>query len=84
MSWTRKICLVACAFVLVGCSAQNTKPFYPANNVDQMKLSDNQERCCQTNGNSHQLASAAWIYALNNWRHSARAAVRLNLKLSRE
>jgi len=41
-------------------------------------------RCCQTNENSHQIASAAWTYTLNNWRHSARAAVRLSLKLSRE
>jgi hypothetical protein len=42
------------------------------------------ERCCQTNENSHQIAGAALIYALNSWRHSARAAVRLSLKLSRE
>ena len=41
-------------------------------------------RCCQTNENSHQIAGAALIYALNSWRHSARAAVRLSLKLSRE
>jgi len=41
-------------------------------------------RCCQTNENSHQIASTAWIYALNSWRHSVRAAVRLSLKLSRE
>ena len=39
---------------------------------------------CQTNENSHRIAGAALIYALNSWRHSARAAVRLNLKLSRE
>ena len=39
--------------------------------------------CCQTNENSHQIAGAALIYALNNWRHSVRAAVRLSLKLSR-
>jgi len=40
--------------------------------------------CCQTNENSHRTACAALIYALNSWRHSARAAVRLSLKLSRE
>ena len=40
--------------------------------------------CCQTNENSHRIAGAALIYALNSWRHSARAAVRLILKLSRE
>ena len=40
--------------------------------------------CCQTNENSHWIAGAALIYALNSWRHSARAAVRLSLKLSRE
>ena len=40
--------------------------------------------CCQTNENSHRIAGAALIYALNSWRHSARAAVRLSLKLSRE
>jgi len=39
---------------------------------------------CQTNENSHRIAGAAGIYALNNWRHSVRAAVRLSLKLSRE
>jgi len=42
------------------------------------------DRCCQTNENSHRIACAALIYALNSWRHSVRAAVRLNLKLSRE
>ena len=42
------------------------------------------KRCCQTNENSHQIAGAAWTYALNSWRHSARAAVRLSLKVSRE
>ena len=41
-------------------------------------------RCCQTNENSHRIACAALIYALNSWRHSVRAAVRLILKLSRE
>ena len=41
-------------------------------------------RCCQTNENSHRIAGAALIYALNSWRHSVRAAVRLSLKLSRE
>ena len=41
-------------------------------------------RCCQTNENSHRIAGAALIYALNSWRHSVRAAVRLILKLSRE
>ena len=40
--------------------------------------------CCQTNENSHRIACAALIYALNSWRHSVRAAVRLILKLSRE
>ena len=40
--------------------------------------------CCQTNENSHRIAGAALIYALNSWRHSVRAAVRLILKLSRE
>ena len=40
--------------------------------------------CCQTNENSHRIAGAALIYALNSWRHSVRAAVRLSLKLSRE
>ena len=40
--------------------------------------------CCQTNENSHRIACAALIYALNSWRHSVRAAVRLSLKLSRE
>jgi len=40
--------------------------------------------CCQTTSNSHRIAVAAWTYALNNWRHSVRAAVRLSLKLSRE
>ena len=39
---------------------------------------------CQTNENSHRIAGAALIYALNSWRHSVRAAVRLILKLSRE
>ena len=42
------------------------------------------QRCCQTNENSHRIACAALIYALNSWRHSVRAAVRLTLKLSRE
>ena len=42
------------------------------------------EGCCQTNENSHRIAGAALIYALNSWRHSVRAAVRLILKLSRE
>ena len=42
------------------------------------------KRCCQTNENSHRIACAALIYALNSWRHSVRAAVRLILKLSRE
>ena len=42
------------------------------------------EGCCQTNENSHRIACAALIYALNSWRHSVRAAVRLILKLSRE
>ena len=41
-------------------------------------------RCCQTNENSHRIAGAALIYALNSWRHSVRAAVRMSLKLSRE
>ena len=27
-------------------------------------------RCCQTNENSHQIAGAALIYALNSWRRS--------------
>ena len=40
--------------------------------------------CCQTNENSHRIAGAALIYALNSWRHSVRAALRLSLKLSRE
>ena len=40
--------------------------------------------CCQTNENSHRIACAALIYALNSWRHSVREAVRLSLKLSRE
>jgi len=40
--------------------------------------------CCQTNENSHQIAGAALIYALNSWRHSVRAAARFSLKLSRE
>ena len=40
--------------------------------------------CCQTNENSHQIACAALIYALNSWRHSVRAAARFSLKLSRE
>ena len=31
--------------------------------------------CCQTNENSHRIAGAALIYALNSWRHSVRAAV---------
>ena len=45
---------------------------------------ENLDRCCQTNENSHRIAGAALIYALNSWRHSVRAAVRLILKLSRE
>ena len=45
---------------------------------------DRPARCCQTNENSHRIACAALIYALNSWRHSVRAAVRLSLKLSRE
>ena len=36
---------------------------------------------CQTNENSHRIASAACIYALNNWRHSEKAAVRFSLQL---
>ena len=40
--------------------------------------------CCQTKENSHQIARADLTYALNNWRHSVRAADRLILKLSRE
>ena len=51
---------------------------------DTQQANDGVERCCQTNENSHQIAGAALIYALNSWRHSARAAVRLSLKLSRE
>ena len=35
---------------------------------------------CQTNENSRRIAGAALIYALNSWRHSVRAAVRLILK----
>ena len=46
--------------------------------------SDQLAGCCQTNENSHRIAGAALINALNSWRHSARAAVRLSLKLSRE
>ena len=42
------------------------------------------KRSCQTNANKHRIAGAALIYALNSWRHSVRAAVRLILKLSRE
>ena len=38
------------------------------------------QRCCQTNENSHRIAGAALIYALNSWRHSVRAAVRLSLR----
>ena len=30
------------------------------------------ERCCQTNENSHQIAGAALIYALNSWRGAVR------------
>ena len=37
--------------------------------------------CCQTNENSHQIAGAACIYALNTWRHSEKAAVRFSLQL---
>ena len=37
------------------------------------------EGCRQTNENSHRIAGAALIYALNNWRHSARAAARFIL-----
>ena len=37
--------------------------------------------CCQTNENSHRIAGAALIYALNSWRHSVRAAVRLSLEI---
>jgi len=48
------------------------------------KLGDACQWCCQTNENSHQIAGAARIYALNSWRHSVRAADRLILKLSRE
>ena len=33
-------------------------------------------RCCQTNDCKHRIASTAYIYALNNQRHSARAAAR--------
>ena len=36
--------------------------------------------CCQTNENSHQIVGMAFIYALNNWRHSARAAARFRSK----
>ena len=39
---------------------------------------------CQTDENSHQIAGTASIYALNNWRHSARAAARLSVKLVSE
>ena len=56
-------------------------------NWDEARLKEKLEqpqRCCQTNENSHRIAGAALIYALNSWRHSVRAAVRLNLKLSRE
>ena len=55
--------------------------------VDSDQLAAMQEaypRCCQTNENSHQIAGAALIYALNSWRHSVRAAARFSLKLSRE
>jgi hypothetical protein len=38
----------------------------------------------QLNANTHQIAGTASIYALNNCRHSARAAVRFSLKLVRE
>ena len=48
------------------------------------KKAEIDNRCCQTNENSHRIACAALIYALNSWRHSVRAAVRLILKLSRE
>jgi len=52
--------------------------------IKKLMLTSNISRwCCQTNENSHQIAGAAWTYALNSWRHSARAAVRLSLKLSR-
>ena len=52
--------------------------------LKSLQNEDEFARCCQTNENSHQIAGAALIYALNSWRHSARAAVRLSLKLSRE
>ena len=48
------------------------------------KQFEGSQGCCQTNENSHRIACAALIYALNSWRHSVRAAVRLTLKLSRE
>ena len=57
--------------------------------LKSLQNEDEFARCCQTNENStnensHRIAGAALIYALNSWRHSARAAVRLSLKLSRE
>ena len=51
---------------------------------DMVAVANASGGCCQTNENSHRIAGAALIYALNSWRHSVRAAVRLNLKLSRE
>jgi len=40
--------------------------------------SDQDQGCCQTNENSHRIAGAALIYALNSWRHSVRAAARFS------
>ena len=53
-------------------------------NAQRFKSLSHTARACQTNENSHRIAGAALIYALNSWRHSVRAAVRLILKLSRE
>ena len=44
----------------------------------------NSSRSCQTNENTLQITSIAQLYALNNCRHSARAAARFSLKLVRE
>jgi len=58
--------------------------FFEQNIDDIPEVPEPTHWCCQTNENSHRIACAALIYALNSWRHSVRAAVRLTLKLSRE
>ena len=87
--------ILYCKFIILSCLKyavlwlwNNTTQKY-TNAVRQIKirvrsLMQPESMRCQTNENSHRIAGAALIYALNSWRHSVRAAVRLSLKLSRE